>query len=493
MFDKLLTTIKVSTDLYQIRPLQQYIGYMAKYCHVPHTKLLYLKILIEEVFSHIVIHAFNNRRDGEIEIQVSVTPADFVLRFHYLGIPFGYSLDKVYNDDDEISLRMIKNLSSNYSINQDGKKGQTVEVKLSIETKFYKNLKARLSPSTPKPDIALATDEVTLREIRDNEMEMLVQCLWQVFGYTYSADAVYYPEVLLQRKESGVYRGFVAVNTKQKVVAHAALLLNTPTDVIGECGQAFVSPAYGKRGLFNHLKKMLLDKADEIGLRGIFSSAVTGHPFTQKANIALGCIETGLELAYIPAQLMSMIERDGADERQSVMNYFYLTSHQEEITVYPPSQHRDIITSSYQHLGLKRRIAQPADELFIPDEESEIDMISKTEWNQVHIHIIKVGKDLGKRIDNIIRQSMVSGAEVFYIPLSLGDKNTAYVVNQLESLGFFYSGIMPYEMDGIDSIRMQYIPAGKITPDYIIAESDWGKELKNYIFEQKRKQEDVWK
>src|SRR5574344_242013 len=107
MFDKLLTTIKVSTDLYQIRPLQQYIGYMAKYCHVPHTKLLYLKILIEEVFSHIVIHAFNNRRDGEIEIQVSVTPADFVLRFHYLGIPFGYSLDKVYNDDDEISLRMI--------------------------------------------------------------------------------------------------------------------------------------------------------------------------------------------------------------------------------------------------------------------------------------------------------------------------------------------------------------------------------------------------
>lgn len=483
---KVLSSIEVSTELFHIDPLQNYIGYLAEHCGIPDNKRFHLSILIEEVFAHIVREAFQNKPDGKITVIVELNQANFVLKFHYLGIPYGYSWDSANDMESQISHTLIRKLSSSYKMDQRGKAGQTVEINISLPPQVIDQIHIDTVEEVRKTD--LATDKVELREIRDNEMKMFVQCLYNVFGYTYSADGVYYPEVILERKRSGVYKGFVAVNSKEVVVAHVGMLKDSPNSCICESGQAFVTPEYGKRGLFYELKSMLIDDAEAAGLRGVTSSAVTGHPFTQKVNLHLKCIETGMELAYIPSYLKSVIERDGEAQRQSIMLYFYPTIHQKELKVYIPDEHREIISETYRRLGLPRILIDNIGDAFDPlEEKSEIGMEVKTEWNQVHINILTPGKDLSLRVSNLIRQGLVCGAAVMYVSLSLTRKETPGIVKLLEERGFFYAGITPYQINGEDAIKLQYLVDLSLDSRFIIAESEWGNKLKNYVFECKEK------
>ena len=142
---------------------------------------------------------------------------------------------------------------------------------------------------------------------------------------------------------------------------------------------------------------MLFRSAANLGLKGVYSSAVTGHPYTQEANLKLGCIETGLELSYIPSNLKSIIKREGENQRQAVMSFFKPTGAQSSMDVYVPEHHRGMIEDTYKHLGLQRNLlTTPSSTL--ADESSELEEIAKTEWNQMYINIINAGYDLRERI-----------------------------------------------------------------------------------------------
>lgn len=479
MYSKLIAQLKVSTELYHIPPIQHYIIELAKRFNFHEEKLYSLQLLFEEVFSHIVKRAFNMSPAGEIDISIYITPAEFQLRFHHLGLPYGYDFEENIEEEDLISLRLIRSLSSRYSMSQNGKRGQVVEIYFAVNTPFLKELESNEAKAVHQ-ELPLATDDVELRQIERTEMKKLIQCLYQVFGFTYSADSVYSPEVMLRRIEENVYRGFVAVNTQGKIVAHTGMMKSSPQDTICESGMAFVSPQYTKRGIFTSLKKRLIEAAQEEGLRGVFSSAVAGHPYTQHANLKMGCIETGLEINYVPDNQKSVIEREGDVERQTVVNYFIPTTHQRPVEVYIPAQHQQIAQETYKALGLERTIIE-AKEYGVERVETKLNIQHKVEWNQTHISIEVAGEDLYSELKKIINRSIVVGVQVFYASLSLKDKNIAYIVDKFEKVGFFYSGIMPYEKDDCDTIRMQYVVTDHFTPEYIIVVSDWGKRIKEYV------------
>ncbi|MDD2960980.1 MAG: hypothetical protein PHR45_02715 [Muribaculaceae bacterium] len=492
MSNKVLTTLEVSTELFHVEPLQHYIGYLAQYCQVPSNKQFHLSILIEEIFTHIIKEAFNNRTDGTITISAELNPANFVLKFHYLGIPFGYSLETAESIEDNISNTLIRKLSTSYKMTQQGKDGQTIEINIALPEYEGAHIVHNHNQNTNTCDIVLASDKVLLREIEEADMQMLVQCLYEVFGYTYSSDGIYYPEVILERLHQGVYRGFVAENEAGKVVAHVAMLKNDPTSKICECGQAFVSPEYGKRGLFNKLKQLLIDAACKECLYGVTSSSVTEHIFSQKVNIALGCVETGLSLAYAPLKFKSVVSNNVGVQRQAVIGFFYsCNGGTQDIYIVP--QHSEFIAKTYKNLGIFRNFKCSNISLEDWTDNSQVELQIKTDWNQIYISISLPGKDLSRRIINLVRQGIVCGAAVAYIELPLTSIDTPLICEILENVGFFYSGITPYEMNGADSIKMQYVIDTSISPEYIHTASEWGAEIKDYVFKSKERAESMLK
>ena len=478
---KTISKISISSELFQVEPLQYYVCRLAEYCKVPDNKMLSLQILVEEVITHIIKKACNGKSDETIELTVSYMPGVFVLSFHYWGLPFGYDIDKPQDEGDFISMQLIRKMGSSYKMKQDGKAGQTVEIQIALNLSVEER-----KPLAEVSDKALATDEVSIRKIEPDDMESLVQCLYSVFGYSYSADDVYFPDAIRKKLVEGSYDGIVAVNTSGAIVAHVAMLKDSPSDMVCECGQAFVLPTYGRRGLFATLKERLLEVADQKGLYGVYSSAIASHPYTQKANLALGCVEVGLELAYILADLQSFIDRDGKEERQSVVSFFHTLSRQNKQKILVPAEHCDIIRKTYELLAMDRDFVTVSEQA-LPDVPSEIESSVKTAWNQVHIKINNAGSDLLRHIDGIIRRSMASGCVMCYLSLPMCREFTPAAVYALQKMGFFYSGILPYGFDGGDMLRMQCLLGVDVSPEYVVTASEWGNELKNYVFMQKNK------
>lgn len=484
---KFITKVTVPRTLWELKPLQSYIRQLAEICGVAQDKLLHVEMLVEELGVNIARYALIDDPDGKIEITVLKDLSAFILSFHYRGVPYGLDIDHPKDEVGQISMELIHGLSSSFCMRENGKAGQTLEVKIALP-------EDSLTPELDRPRLleshkekGLATDPTTIRHIMDSDMQLLVQCLYSVFGYNYSADYMYNAEALIKRRADKLYEGIVAVNSKNEIVGHVGLLKNSPDDKICECGQAFVMPQYGKRKLFTTLKQELIHYADQIGLLGVFSSAVTGHPFTQRGNLALGCVETGLELGYIPADVESMIKRRGEGKRQPVMNFFKSTSHSIHQKLWLPACHYDIVTETYRQLSIERDFAlSPKEE--IEDGLSVIDFEINTIWNQAHLYIKKAGKqDFIRRIEAILRRSGAAGCAVCYVSLPLNTPDTVPVVNMLQDkCGFFYAGIMPYEDNGTDTIRLQcLLQPDAITRDDVIAESEWGQKLRDYIFKNK--------
>lgn len=476
---KQLAHITVPADLSAIAPLQAYVRELAVISDIDSTKILNLEYLIEELFVGIIRHALKKENEDTIELRVKREYDSFLLSFHYRGLPFGYNIDNPEDDQDFISMELIHGLSSSFRIVEDGKAGQMIEVKIAANP--AENLTGQAH--RVGKETTLATDGTVTEHIKDEDMESLIQCLYYVFDYNYAADDMYSPDALRKKKANGLYDGLVAKNSKGKIVAHVAMLKKSPDDRICECGQAFVMPEYGKRGLFPQLKSELITYADKIGLYGIVSSSVTGHPYTQKANLSLGCVEIGLEIGYIPSSVESNIRRIGEGKRQPVMKYFKTTSHRPRLKVFVPESHSGIIIETYERTGLERdvEICSPS---VLPEGNSIISSNINNIWNHVYMTVSHAGRnDFRRRVESVLRGAAAAGCAACYVSLPLDSANTSSIVAELEKIGFFYSGTVPYELDGCDSIMMQYIICNdNISEEDVFAESQWGKKLKNYIF-----------
>ena len=121
------------------------------------------------------------------------------------------------------------------------------------------------------------------------------------YGDSYDAAWVYDPDQVADRLRRGTLWSTIGVADDGELVAHVGLARQRPDDDVAESGQAVVDPEYRGRHLFTLLKRRAAARAAERGLFGLFSEATAAHPYSQRANVALGAVETGLLLGYIPA------------------------------------------------------------------------------------------------------------------------------------------------------------------------------------------------
>lgn len=478
-----LFDIKVSSENYHLEPLQQYVQAVAKHYGISDEKCFQLSILIEEVFVRIVRYAYNGEPDHVIQLQGETNAQSFVLRYMYKGIPFAYDPNQAKNEEDKISLQLIRTLSTSYKVTYNGKDGQTIEMSMALPSSSLEEMK-KVSENAAKNagrEIILATDATKMRLAKTSDLKSIVRCLYEVFGYNYSAASMYSPDDMAERMRSKVYKGIVCTNTSSEVVAHIGMVKANPDDTICESGMAFVSPQYGKRGLFSKLKQALIEQAAKDRLRGVFSSAVTSHPFTQQGNNAIGCIETGMEISYIPADLQSVVSKANG-QRQAVMNYFKATAHTDKREIYIPLRHRQIIEKTYNLLNIKRTILQNGGKPTA--EHSEYAYTFKVDWDQSICQVSTIGKDFELCMRRNFMRGVSDGMQVFFLQLSLSDPAVDYATAVVEKMGFSYSGVMPYELHDADTIHFQYIVNTNLNPDLIVTVSDWGKEIKEYAIRQ---------
>lgn len=75
---------------------------------------------------------------------------------------------------------------------------------------------------------------------------------------------------------------------------------------------------------------------------------------------------------------------------------------------------------------------------------------------------------------------LASGIEYVYLDLPLFNSLTPYFAEEFESMGFFFSGVLPYLNDG-DSLRLQFLNSSEVDLDCAEVVSQFGSEIWDYV------------
>lgn len=297
------------------------------------------------------------------------------------------------------------------------------------------------------------------------------------YGYEYPFGAVYEPERLCALNAQGSYVSIVAVAENGEVAGHAAMRRKNGSPTADFCS-AIVLPAHRERNLLERLVEECEREAARMGLSGYYGEPVTDHPRTQMTMEHMGATPCGLTLGEYPRNFLAKhMDLSTTSQRQSVMLYAKALTQRDAPTLYAPSRHRAIIAEIYDRLGLNVRFADGV----IPMERGSLHVALDNGTHTGEIAVVRAGAETFEHLCQAtadLRAMRHLGA--IYVSLPLEDAGTPSLCEALESIGFFFSGIGPWMLDGRDSLRLQ-MPLTPIDTSVLTIVGDFGRRLLTYI------------
>jgi GNAT superfamily N-acetyltransferase len=320
---------------------------------------------------------------------------------------------------------------------------------------------------------------IEVRFLAPEGAEGFTRLVRRCYGDSYDAAWVYDPVAVAARLSDGTLWSTVGVADDGELVAHVGLGRQRADDDVAESGQAVVAPEYRGRHLFTLLKRRAAEQAAARGLFGLYSEATAAHPYSQRANVALGAVETGLLLGYIPATV-EYEAIDAEHHRQSVVLYYLKTNDGHRRPVYPPARDRDMVQRIIERAGL-RGVVHDAPSDAPSHARSDLHIDDRDDHNDRVVTVRTVGTDLLDQLTAARDDALARAFDCVYVDLPLADPGTQRRGDGLRDLGFAFGGVFPNRQHDCDVLRYQYLDRVTLDTSDIALASDHGRELLDYV------------
>jgi serine/threonine-protein kinase RsbW len=438
-----------------------------------------LELVTEEACMNVIEHAYGGDGDSFFDISLERRPGQLVVAVEDRGLPYDWSKAE-RGEGVGLGLTIMKALVDQIRYLNLGREGKRVEL--------IKNMPAAypdaglLGEETPIADSGVSAEDIHLsyRLLRPDEGVALARCFYHCYGYSYM-DFVYHPEKVRERIEQGIQTSIVAVTPDGEIVGHFGISRESPDAKVAETGQAVVNPRFRGRGMFETMKEMGAEYARGQGAYGFYSEAVTIHPYSQKGNLKLGAVETGILLSYSPQRLSFKSIDASVRHRQTTVLFYLRVSDEPERLVFPPESHRDMIAGIYRQGRFRRTMGDPpGDARADRPERSSVEVRVVPDTGNAFIRVTACGSDLRSLVRIHLREVCDSRFDCVYLDLPLGDPAGALAVPEMEDLGFSFAGIIPEFCHG-DVLRLQYLNNVSVDPGETVLASDFGRELFAYV------------
>jgi anti-sigma regulatory factor (Ser/Thr protein kinase) len=434
------------------------------------TDLPRLELALEEACLNVVQHAYEGDRRAHYEIVVETRPPDLVVSVEDQGLPFDLRHPK-----ESTGLHLMRAFADRVEFLNLGKGGKRVEL---IKSLPYRDLESYLE-TAPEPPAPLDPDTpLELRLMRPEDTAGLARCAYRCYGFSYSRDSIYRPERFEELLRQGLIISAVAVAPDGEVMAHVALSRNSLDDKIADSGQAITDPRLRGRNLFTSLKQLLAKEARRIGLYGLYSESVTIHPYTQKANLKLGAVETALLLGFAPATVQFKQLAELPVRSAAMVTYLRVGQEPGRIN-YLPTRHAPFLKQLYDRLKLDRELRVEESPL---EGESILDVVLIPELTAAHFFVPQAGEGLGQEVRRRLQK-----ADVTYLDLPLSAPSTPAACRSLEREGFYLAGLVPEACPQGDVLRMQKLHCAMQTEESLHTASEWGSQLKSYVLGERQR------
>ncbi len=486
--EEFIASVTVSSDTRFLPPVVSFVRSAAHELGLKGEVAEHLDRAVEMVCRNVIEYAFESR-EGKYDIHVLRRPGRVVIAVEDRGIPFDYAR---LQSSGAMSLKEMLPRSFDDEIRfvNLGRHGNRVEL---IKRLPHTDIRDHVSEEEHHRVVRApaASDDVPLqiRMMHPEESVELSRCVYRSYGYSYDWDYIYYPEHIRELQESGLMRSCVAVTPEEEFVGHLAVRVENPDSPVGEAGQAVVDPRFRGHRLFERIKTFLADEARKRGMYGLYSEATAVHPYSQKGNLKLGAKETGFLLGYIPASVSyEQISERGEGRRGSIALFYMRVNAEPEREIYPPAHYSDVIRGMVEHSGLRRTLIEVTPDTGKIPPSSVMSLNVRRDHNTAFLQIAEPGADLQRLLRLRLRELCQHRIDCIYADLPLCHPATAPAGVWLQQLGFFFGGIIPEAHSGPlggDVLRLQYLNEVEIEAEDISTASDFGKELVEFIFQEK--------
>jgi serine/threonine-protein kinase RsbW len=473
-------TLRARTEL--VAPARDFARAIAALQGFAAPALARLELLTEEACLFVVEHGFEPGEEGTFDVILHRQPGKLVVAVEDKGLPIDFSRPP---QDSTLGLTLMRGFAEEIRFLNLGKGGRRIEFAASLPARPIDDYltAAERDRSTEEPP--LATDKPRLRLMTEDDAVALARCIYRAYGYTY-VDFIYYPDRIAEMLRAGLMMSCVAENDAGEIVGHLALLRNGPDSAIAESAIAVVDPRYRGHSLFKTMKVFMAEEGTRRGLLGLYSEAMTLHPFTQKGNIALGAHETGLVLAYVPGDVNTRkIEASPQGERAALLLYYMRTNQEPHRIIFAPPQHRTVLEDICRRIGLDRQFAELT-EAPPSAEATRLDVKVRPDLGLATIIVRACGEDADQQVRHHLVDLCRRKIDAIYLDLPLADPASPRLCAACEAAGFFFAGMIP-EYDGGDVLRLQYMNNLDIRMEGIVVVSDIGRQLFDHVASERQR------
>ena len=316
--------------------------------------------------------------------------------------------------------------------------------------------------------------DAVIRDIKTGDGKDIVELFRENYGDTYYKKSFYNPKTWDEMAKSSKYYPIVA-EYEGKVIGQFLLTLNDKYN--GEIGAVVVHPDFKGRGLMNKMFEYLIQKAKSLGLFAIYGEAIMFHPFSQKANLKHGMIETALQLGEV-ASFIAQKEIKFEKRTGTLVGYKLFKTTPKSL--YIPKIYEKVIKNRYKKAGIKLK------KTAIKPVRKKIELWENRLLKIAGIVIDGKIKNFENRFNLLFSRAKVS-AEMIYADINLQTKEVNEIVKFLNKKRFFYSGVLFYRYGGKDYLRLQFENTHNVEERYNVCYSDYCKFLSKYVLRDKKR------
>jgi len=310
-------------------------------------------------------------------------------------------------------------------------------------------------------------DDVEVRPMRGSDADGVSECVVRCYGSTYPKRIMYRPDDLAASVDSRAYQGVVAT-LGSEIVGHIGFTWPTPASAVVEAGTTVVDPSCRGMGVMQHLSIELGRELIAQGVAGFVHFPTTAHEVMQRASVRAGGRETGIMLAYLPANTRDLELGDHGDERLAVTVVYQPLGAAPAQPIALPSRHRKRILALADDLGLERHpipLRPPT------DASTVLTHTIDDARGLARVSVERIGTDVADQVNAIMS---VSGAAIGHVDLPMNDAAIDDAVDQLRESSFAYAAWLP-GWAGHDVLRLQHVvdpTAAELAPNLASAEAN---------------------
>jgi N-acetylglutamate synthase-like GNAT family acetyltransferase len=316
--------------------------------------------------------------------------------------------------------------------------------------------------------------DAIIRDIKKGDSKDIVELFRANYDDTYYKKSFYNPKTWEEMVESKKYYPVVA-EIDGKVVGQFLLTVNDKYN--GEIGAVVVHPDYKGRGLMNKMFDYLIKKAESLGLSAIYGEAIMFHPFSQKANLKHGMIETALQLGEVASWIA---QKDIKFEKRSGTLVGYKIFNRQKRSLYTPKIYRKLILDRYKKASL------PISKAAIRPIKKSLRLWENRLLKLSGIIIDGKVKNFENRFNTLFTKAKLRG-EMVYADINLHTPEIEEITEFLNKKRFFYSGVLFYRYNGFDYLRLQYENTHNVEERLNVCFSEYCKFLSKFVIRDKKR------